>query len=304
MTSGRRPSRRWIAVLAASVLIEALGGASVLYLRSRDGATPLTVGVAVSRFRGSAGATVTTVTAATMAPLGRGTRSGPAPSAGSPTEAATTTPTSGPNPAPVQRFPAPGVYVYDTAGGERLESFGGASHDYPDQTTITVSADGCGHRMRWDALEERWDETTLCPTESGDEVRTQTFSHEFFGRSERRDYQCEPGSLNRPASDVPGTTWSIRCAAEGTTSVGTTTLVELTPLEVAGTAVDTVHLRTVTTESGSTRGGTSWDYWLRTTDGLLVRRVASVEADSDMAVGTVHYVEDYELRLASLTPQV
>ncbi|HEX7096593.1 MAG TPA: hypothetical protein VF183_11965, partial [Acidimicrobiales bacterium] len=49
----------------------------------------------------------------------------------------------------------PGVYVYRTSGSERVDALGGSTHDYPEQTTITVTHDEPCARLRWDALSQR-----------------------------------------------------------------------------------------------------------------------------------------------------
>jgi hypothetical protein len=54
--------------------------------------------------------------------------------------------------------PEPGVYVYASRGFDSVDALTGARHDYPAQTTVTVTTEGCGVRVRWNTVRERWDE--------------------------------------------------------------------------------------------------------------------------------------------------
>ena len=65
---------------------------------------------------------------------------------------------------------APGVYRYRTTGEESVDVLGGATHHYPDETTITVTPDGVVS-PRWDALKERRDEWRLCDRPDGIELQ-------------------------------------------------------------------------------------------------------------------------------------
>ena len=56
-----------------------------------------------------------------------------------------------------------GVYVWATTGYEK----GGAGpasqrHDYPERTTTIVRRDGCEASMRWEPVEDRWDDVVAC----------------------------------------------------------------------------------------------------------------------------------------------
>src|SRR5207302_4116999 len=106
---------------------------------------------------------------------------------------------------------APGVYIYDTVGGEDVSVMGGSHHDYPRQTTVTVTATGCGRTLHWDVLQGRWDEIATCST--GPEIDVARFSthHQFFGINDERVYDCPAGTVLRPGASSPGTTARGTC---------------------------------------------------------------------------------------------
>jgi hypothetical protein len=67
--------------------------------------------------------------------------------------------------------------------------------------------------------------------------------------------------------------------------------------------VDVLHVRIAGVLTGSTRGRSDRELWLRAGDGLLVQATGTTDTDADTAAGTVRYQEDYRLRLQSLAPR-
>ena len=57
----------------------------------------------------------------------------------------------------------PGVFVYDTTGFESVDAFGGARHEYPARTTISMrtTEDGCT-AFRWRPFRDRFWEWVTC----------------------------------------------------------------------------------------------------------------------------------------------
>lgn len=158
--------QRIVAVLIVTVLIAAGG---VIFIRAQDNTTPVTAQAALERFRDADDSATSqphsqspnSATSATTAPP-RSPTSLAVPGAntdgqkvsGDNPAASTTTTTSPPPTAPAaQGRRHPGVYTYDTTGGEQIDALGGAKHSYPASTTITIWDDGCGQRMRWAPLE-------------------------------------------------------------------------------------------------------------------------------------------------------
>jgi hypothetical protein len=213
------------------------------------------------------------------------------------------TPSTAPPPADADPLPADGVYLYNTTGSEEVDILGGAHHDYPAQTTITVQRAGCGLVTRWDAIRERWDERRSCLVDRRQDVREVIQYHEFFGTADERHFTCDPGSFDRPADETPGATWTVRCATDDTVATTTLTLVGVESVDVGGQSVEALHVRSVTSVDGATKGTQRFESWLLRTNGLLVRRVSTNDSISNSPFGKTHYREHYELRLTSLQPQ-
>ncbi len=197
---------------------------------------------------------------------------------------------------------APGVYVYTTAGFEEIDALGGARHDYPARTTITVTVAGCGLKLRWVALQERDTTWERCATPRGDVLRSAFETHRFFGTTEHTDYVCGT-TLERPKGDKPGTSWALLCKAAGRTERGTGRVVARETLSVGSARIATVHVRWRATLSGKTTGTTDRDAWLARANGLPVRMTMASETTTGSVVGDVHYRESVELELTSTTPR-
>jgi hypothetical protein len=170
------------------------------------------------------------------------------------------------------RAAGPGELVYETSGFEEVDALGGARHEYPSSTNVSVRRTGAGCTVfRWRPLEHRVYEWELC----GRELERFTEVHRFFGNDDRRTYQCEPDSSFEAG-------W--RCSARGTTETAT----------VVSSEAGHVRLRTVL--SGQTTGSGLREMWLRA-DGVPLRVVVENESATPSLLGAVHYRERYELRL-------
>jgi hypothetical protein len=168
--------------------------------------------------------------------------------------------------------PAAAGFVYDTTGFESVDAFGGARHDYPARTTISVrtAVDGC-RVFRWRPFAERFWEWETCG------ARLVRFAelHRFFGQDDRRTYRCDATS-----SFTSG--W--RCTGESVTEIG----------RVAASSPG--HVRVLTELTGKTTGTGLREEWLRP-DGVPRRLVVENESTTPSFLGAVHYRERYELRL-------
>lgn len=315
--------RRWFRrVVACLVALDLLGATVVLVVHSRDSTTPVEVDAALDRFRvaqstttvppqpgapasaGSVGAAGPSSTAAASGGDVGASESVPSPSSRVPGDrAGARAPQQPPADPSARPRPPAGVYVYRTTGGESVDVMGGARHDYPDRTTITLVHTACGITTRWQPIEERWDEDDRCHRQAGIDSVGQRTHHEFYGVSDDQTFTCEPGNWLLPAAVEPGTTWKGRCRSGSTISEGASTVVGTERLTIGGQPVDVVHVRSSSEPTGDNRGTSRSDDWLRASDGLLVKREAFVETESDSQLGTTTYREQYTLVLESLQPR-
>ncbi len=203
----------------------------------------------------------------------------------------------------VAALPEPGVYTYSTSGRESVDALDGRHHDYPAETTITVRHEGCGAKLTWRPLAERFDDTVVCPESSGVVLPSYRSYHEFFGMDDDREFVCEPGSLWYPAATEPGTTWTVRCADDDVDVLRTGTITGLSEVEVAGETIEVLTFELHDEISGASVGTNERVVKVLPENGLIVELAASVDVRSDSPLGDVHYLELYRLRLTSLAPR-
>lgn len=266
----RRVRRRGLWALAAAVVVLLIGGvAGIVLVVLHNDTTDLSVGEAVQRFERTAG------------------RAGGGPEGAS-------------------ALPAPGVYVYDTSGQASVDALNGASHPYPAQTTLTVTDDGCGARLRWVAVKERWEERLVCPTGEGLALREVHSYHEFFNQGDERTYSCDANALDLPMGDK--TTFTATCTSAGSSKSGADDMridgavVGVERVTTPAGTHDTVHVRLVAHFTGDTNGDQTTDRWLLP-GGLLAKEVRDQRTVSSSIIGPVTYTEHYVLQLVSTEPR-
>ena len=196
----------------------------------------------------------------------------------------------------------PGVYVYATDGSEQTDALGGVTHRYPRTSTITVSGAPCGAALRWDVLRGRSTTWTVCTGTSSWSKRSAFERHTFFGVTDKTAYSCTSTPF-RPDGDRPGTTFTVACSTGKATEDGPGRVVGVEALDVGGTHVPTVHIRTTTSFSGDTTGDSTDDFWLARDSGVPVRITMVSTTTNGSLIGDVHYRERVTLRLTSLTPR-
>ncbi len=195
----------------------------------------------------------------------------------------------------------PGVYTYATEGSESVSALGGTEHRYPATSTITVTADACGPRLRWDVLTTRWTTWSLCQDGDGQALSAWTEQHQFFGQNDTTDWTCPTATWRTSRSTDGGL--PLTCRSADTTETGSTSVEAPETLLVGTTSVPTLHLRTTATETGASRGTVVEDRWLEERTGLPVRLTATIRTSNSSPVGDVTFAESYDLRLTSLEPR-
>jgi hypothetical protein len=296
---------RWLLIVAAALVAVVVAGIVLRFAFLRDDARPVAVEEARDRFRAS----TTTTTAATSptAPVASTAPTSTAPTATVPTATdstivATTPPATTPTD-PAASLPRPGVYRYRTTGEETIDALGGATHTYPPETTITVTPDGCGVLLRWDALVERRDEWRLCVGDAGVELQPQGVQHhEFFGQPDTEDLVCDRPVLlvptDRAASPAPA---QQSCLLADDPWLPVWEVLEPGERTVGGVTLDVRHVRMTIEDDDE-----YWEHnavdWYLAPDGLPVAVTIDKSSRSPSPIGGVVYRETCRLELVSTDP--
>jgi hypothetical protein len=281
-----------VIVVAIAVVVEHF------HLLDRGAATPLSIEEARDRYRDSTSTTSAAV--ATTNPAVATT--GPEVATTSTDSVATSTsdsPATTAAAATTARLPDSGVYVYATTGRDSVDALNGDHHDYPETTTITVSSSDCGVLQRWDVLVQRWEEWQRCADGSSVREPSRTTFDEFFGQSQTDSFTCTGDP--RPVDAPPGTTWTTSCAQDADIEISEGVVVGTEDLTVGTSTVSTLHVRvTVTNEPDGDKQVT--ETWYQVGTDLVIAQTGEAATSNPSPVGTVHYTENYEIHLTSLTP--
>ena len=199
--------------------------------------------------------------------------------------------------------PEHGVYRYATRGSESAQTLlGGARHDYRGISTIVLSSGGCGELERWQVLASRWTEAESCPAPHGYELRALTEFHEFFGVEQEDSYRCQGAAIPGIRELRPGVRFSISCESEDASISSASRVVGFEPASVGAGSFPAIHIVLRSRLGGETSGAVRRDDWRRRSDGLLLRRSVSADADSSAGGGS-HYTEHYALQLLDSEPR-
>jgi len=166
---------------------------------------------------------------------------------------------------PPAALPPAGVYRYRTSGSESIDALGGTSHTYPAETTLTVTANGCGVRLRWDVLVERREEWRLCLGDDGIELPPLAASyHEFYGTGRLETQTCDGAVLLLPTDERPRPPVEWFCTLGDHEWLPTWQVLERDTLRVEGRPVAVTHVQMTVTDDdhysstpSSTGGSTS-----------------------------------------------
>lgn len=269
------------------------------HLLDRGSSTPLSVDDARERYRESASTTLVASTAPpptnTVAPDTVAPDTVAPVTSDTATIAPATTETI-----PHVELPTPGVYTYATTGRDSVDALGGAHHEYPATTTITVTTSGCGVLQRWDVLVERWEEWQRCVDGGAVREVARTTYDQFFGQGQTDAYVCTGDA--RPVDAPVGATWTSSCAQGDDVEVRTGEVVGTESLTVGDVTVDTVHVKVTITVSEYPDDTRIVETWYGAGSDLVVAQRAVASTTNPSPIGEVHYEETYEIHLQSLTP--
>lgn len=292
-------TRRWVRVgLALAIAGNLIGAGGAMYLLG--GSHGLSVDEAVRRYRtANTDATAAPSTTASTSP---GAASSPGTKASTKKAGAPATKSKAKTASGGLVEPKTGVYVYATEGYEETDALSGQRHDYPSQTTITISTYGCGVRFRWQPLKERWDESDGCLTDAGVVLSRFAIYHEFFKRGALEDFACDSDAVVMPSKPIVGDTWRWKGHSDDSDIDTLTTMVGFETVTVGDDQIRTMHVRYETDMTGANEGRQVQDRWLGEHDGLLIRMITSVDAKVDTPFGKANYTERYQIDLSSTTP--
>lgn len=294
---GGRRRRRWLLGVAAALVVLVATAVVIRYTVFRDRARVVAVDDALDRFREEVSSTADpTVAPTTLTPVTSSPVTSTQPDDTQPDD--TQPDDSGP-----PALPEPGVYRYLTTGEESVDILGGARHEYPAETTITVLPDGCGVLLRWDALVERREEWRLCATVAGVELQPLGFKYqEFFSQPKPEDIVCDTTALLVPADPELRPVTELDCLLGDDPWFPVWEVLGLEEQEVEGAPVPVARVRMTVDDPESEHWEvTSIDWWLAPS-GLPVRAEAAKRSRSPSPIGGVVYEETFTLSLVSLTP--
>jgi hypothetical protein len=200
-------------------------------------------------------------------------------------------------------LPEPGVYRYATTGKEWINAMGGADHNYPAETALTVTPDGCGVSLRWDLLKERHEMWRLCVTADGIELQpTGETYHEFFKTGRVEAVTCDRAVLLVPRDTAPRAAVPQACTLNTRPWAPAWQVIGEDTATAGGTTVPVTHVIMRVTNDSHYDEHTTVEWWLDA-HGLPVKMSTTKESLSDSGiVGDVRYHETYRAELQSLTP--
>ena len=198
-----------------------------------------------------------------------------------------------------------GVYVYETSGGESIDALGGADHDYPTESTITVRSTDCGATYRWAAIEERSEVLDICVIDGALALRGYVADHEFFGQGDNKALTCDAPVVLLAPGQEPGITTGV-CRGAGLVEELTVVVGAPEVVVVAGREVDIVPIEidvVVGPPDGHTQGASTTRLAVDPASGVIVEWAETTMTTADSQVGSVDYEESFSLRLVSLEPR-
>jgi hypothetical protein len=298
---------RWLPV-ATLVLAIAVGGYfGIRRLFLDDSATPVSLDEVLGEFRAGEHVTSAPMTTAAPAPVATSTlaastvAASPVTSLPVPSPPATPA-TSGPEPSASAALLEPGVYRYTTIGKEGVDALGGTEHIYPAETTITVTEDGCGMRLRWDLLVERYEEWHVCLVDGHVTLAPDGVQfHEFYGQSRTDIAECRHAVVLAPAP-APGTQTARDCTLADEQWQPVWTFTGSGTANVGGSDIDTITFEA----SIELDDPEYWEHttvvWTLGTSGLPVAVDWRASSRNPSPVGGTVYTETFTAELVSTTP--
>ena len=197
-------------------------------------------------------------------------------------------------------LPAPGVYTYQTSGGESL-SLMGVARSFPSTTSMIVADRGCA-TISWVPITQHTETTTVCPDPNGGYSVPRLVTNESIAGSDTTSTVVCPATayLLPPPGVAAGQKWGATCVQQSPAEkvLLSGEVLGQSTMTVGGHAVTVEHSRFTLTFDGSDAGTSPTDFWIVPSSGLIVQEKENVGVTS----GGVRYTENMASTLTNLKP--
>ena len=198
---------------------------------------------------------------------------------------------------PADGLPRPGVYRYQTTGGERV-SFLDYSRAYTTVTHRVVTRHGCGIREEQIFLVQHIEYYDRC----GEQLAGYGTDIAFWWTHGTQDFVCTGGSFDGAGLRV-GEPAIWECHDEDTKAVQTTENLGDEEVSVDGKVMKARHTRWTTVFEGATEGAAVVEDWFDVDTGLVLKETRNIGLRvGSPFIGDISYIDVSEYALLSTTP--
>ena len=194
-------------------------------------------------------------------------------------------------------LPAPGVYRYQTTGGEKV-SFLNYTRAYTAVTHRVVTRHGCGIREEQVFLVQHVEYYDRC----GGQLVGYGTDIAFWWTHGTQDFACTGGSFDG-AQVKAGEPVKWECHDDDTRAAQTTENLGDEDVSVDGKSMPARHTRWTTVFDGATKGAAVVDDWFDVESGLVLRETRNIGLRvGSPFIGSIAYLDVSEYTLLSTTP--
>lgn len=207
---------------------------------------------------------------------------------------------------PGQR-PEPGTYTYKGTGKDEVDILGGSEHVFPSTIPVVVRLDNddeCGWTWNLIYVKQHVEEREFCTDDETTVDEGFTREIEFFGQTQKAEYDCDDNAVRLRRDAKEGDTWTWKCENEKGKAIGTYTLTVLAPerITIDGESIEATHTKVTQVQTGDTKGTGTDEYWLAP-NGLPLRFDGALDVTTKSVLGTTKFKERTRYELTSLNPQ-
>ncbi len=169
-------------------------------------------------------------------------------------------------------IPPAGVYRYRTTGSEHL-SFGGISRAFPTASDMIVTdSAGCA-TLQWEPFEQHIEGLVECAANHGKiDVHSALSYEQIAGTKTTSVISCPANTYFLPPDPTLGEKWHTTCHATGERIELVGQVLNYARVKVDGKSMPAIHTRISMSFSGAEHGVNPTDYWVSTSDGVILRR--------------------------------